>query len=108
MRKISEADVEQYLVDRIKHLGGEIRKVVWVGRQKAPDRVVMVPSTDHPPVIFVELKAPDADMNTPHVRAQLREHKRMRKAGATVLVIDSFEGVDRMWPFKFKPSWRNL
>ena len=95
--KVSEADIETYLVMRVKQLGGEIRKLAWVGRRDAPDRFVAIPSVDMPPVL-VELKAPDADMNTPHVRAQLREHARLRAAGVTVYVVDSFEAVDRMWP----------
>lgn len=43
-----ERDVEAYLVARAKALGGEVRKVQWVGRRGAPDRLVMLPSSASP------------------------------------------------------------
>lgn len=41
--------------------------------------------------IWVELKAP----GKPVPAHQQREHERMRRVGQTVLVIDSFEGVEQ-------------
>ena len=38
-----ERDIEAALVERIEALGGETRKVKWIGRVAAPDRVVMLP-----------------------------------------------------------------
>lgn len=38
-----ERDIEKHLVQRVKALGGEVRKVKWVGRDGAPDRLVMLP-----------------------------------------------------------------
>ena len=38
-----EAKIEKYLCDRVKMLGGEVRKVKWIGRRGAPDRLVMLP-----------------------------------------------------------------
>jgi hypothetical protein len=38
-----ERDIEAYLVSRVEALGGEVRKVQWVGRRGAPDRLVMMP-----------------------------------------------------------------
>ena len=32
-----EAKIEKYLCDRVKMLGGEVRKVKWIGRRGAPD-----------------------------------------------------------------------
>lgn len=101
-----EAKIEKYLCDRVKMLGGEVRKVKWIGRRGAPDRLVMLPQTwiryleypmaevgDFPPqTIWVELKAPGKDPE-PH---QAREHKRMRDMGQRVEVIDSMEGVDNL------------
>jgi hypothetical protein len=43
--------------------------------------------------IWVELKRPGTKRANPH---QIREHERMRRAGQTVVVIDSFEGVDKL------------
>ena len=37
-----ESSIEDYLVRRVKELGGECRKVQWIGRKGAPDRVVML------------------------------------------------------------------
>jgi len=36
-----ESDIEAHLVKRVKELGGEVRKVKWIGRNGAPDRLVM-------------------------------------------------------------------
>ena len=79
-------------------MGGEVRKVKWIGRSGAPDRVVMLPeryvdsyyiaeSTS-----WVELKAP-GKRATP---AQRREHERMGAMGQYVFVIDSFKDVDAL------------
>ncbi len=96
-----ERDIEKYLVQRVKELGGEIRKVKWVGRHGAPDRVVMLPDfwwhchsgkKGTPGPIFVELKAP-GEKPKPH---QIREHKRMDNCHLRVEVIDSIEGVERL------------
>lgn len=38
-----EAKIEAYLVKQVKALGGEVRKVKWIGRRGAPDRLVMLP-----------------------------------------------------------------
>lgn len=102
-----ERDIEAYLVKRVKAMGGEVRKVKWIGRAKAPDRVVMLPSPKRkcawcvPPerTIWVEVKHPDKVHLFPsnaHERAQHREHKRMRKMGQRVEVVGTFADVDRI------------
>jgi hypothetical protein len=83
-----ESVVENYLVKRVKVLGGEVRKCQWIGRRGAPDRLVMLPKKH----FFVELKAPGVEPED----YQLREHERMRQAGFEVLVIDTKAGVDAM------------
>lgn len=89
-----ERDIEQYLVSRVKELGGEVRKVNWVGRTGAPDRLVMLPpvKAGENSTIWVELKAP-GQKPKPH---QLREHARMQAMGQRVEVVDSIEGVDEV------------
>lgn len=93
-----ERDIEQYLVERVKALGGEVRKVQWVGRRGAPDRLVMlsfrtyIGDPEESNTIWVELKAPGEKVK-PH---QKREHERMRAMGQRVVVIDSIEGVDEV------------
>jgi hypothetical protein len=90
-----ESEIEKYLVKRVKELGGEVRKVKWIGRRGAPDRLVMMPlrEWDTETTIWVELKATGKTAE-PH---QLREHKRMRDMGQYVVVIDSKEGVDSLF-----------
>lgn len=91
-----ESHIEAYLVKCAKAAGGEVRKVQWIGRSGAPDRVVMLPECcrEHPGgTIWVELKAPGKKPE-PH---QLREHERMRRVGQRVEVIDSYEGVDALF-----------
>lgn len=83
-----ERDIERYLTTQAKACGGEVRKVQWIGRRGAPDRLVMLPGQ----TCFIELKAP-GEKAKPH---QEREHKRMRDMGQRVVVIDSIEGVDAL------------
>ena len=114
-----EAKIEKYLCDRVKMLGGEVRKVKWIGRRGAPDRLVMLPAIKlatsetnadrvtatairafmlalegdiNPATIWVEVKAP-GEVPEPH---QAREHARMRAMGQRVEVIDSMAGVDAL------------
>lgn len=88
-----ERDIEKHLVKRVKELGGEVRKVKWIGRRGAPDRVVMLsPYRRWGGTIWVELKAPGVKPE-PY---QLREHERMRAMGQQVVVIDSIEGVEEL------------
>ena len=99
---MKESAVEAYLVERVKKLGGEVRKVSWQGRKGAPDRLVMLPSHAIDALnntIWVELKAEGLAAlfpHTPHERQQWREHERMRGMGQQVVVIDSYTGVDEV------------
>lgn len=103
---MKERDIEAYLVKRVRELGGEVRKVKWVGRRGAPDRVVMLPQRIRINVwpwpdstMWVELKNPETIKtfpSGPHERAQAREHERMRKAGQRVEVVGTIEGVDEV------------
>ncbi|MCX8567034.1 MAG: VRR-NUC domain [Glomeribacter sp. 1016415] len=85
---MKESMIEKHLVERVKTLGGEIRKVKWIGRRGAPDRVAMLPDVCGP--LWVELKAAGKSCR-PH---QIREHERMKRMGQRVFVINSLEGVD--------------
>ncbi len=90
-----ESDVEAHLVKRVKELGGECRKVTWIGRNGAPDRLVMLPGV----TVWVELKAEGLAAlfpHTPHERQQHREHERMRAMGQRVVVIDNYAGVEEL------------
>ena len=105
-----ERDIEDYLVKRVKSMGGEVRKVQWVGRVGAPDRLVMLPfnwriatagvwAPTDTKTIWVELKNPKTVVTfptNPHERAQHREHERMRKMGQCVMVIGTLAGVEEL------------
>ena len=84
-----ERDIEDYLVKRVKAMGGEIRKAQWIGHVGAPDRLVMLPGRR---AVWVELKAPG---KLPTAQ-QIREHNRMRRLGELVEVIDSLAGVEEL------------
>lgn len=83
-----ESAIENYLRRCVKKLGGEIRKVKWIGRRHAPDDRVMLPDN----CFWAEVKAPGERLRA----GQAREHARMKKMGERVEVIDSIEDVDRL------------
>ncbi len=95
-----EADVVAYLINRVRGLGGEVRKIQWIGRSHAPDTLVMLPEVvSNGPAgtipserFLVELKAPGEKARA----GQLREHERLRKYGWRVEVVDSIEEVERI------------
>lgn len=87
---MKEKDVESYLVRRVRHLGGEYRKVAFVGHRGAPDRLVLLPGQ----VCWVELKVPNGRL----AFHQIREHGKLRKYGQTVFVIWSKAHVDKIFP----------
>lgn len=103
-----ESKIEAYLVERVKDLGGEVRKVAWPGRRGAPDRLVMLPErheyclnkfarptldvSHEAQTIWVELKATGV---APEAH-QLREHERLQSMGQRVEVIDSIAAVDKL------------
>lgn len=81
-----ERDIEKHLVDCAKRAGAEIRKVKWIGRRGAPDRKLMHRALG----CWVELKAPDKDLDD----HQVREIIRMREMGEKVMVFNSIGGID--------------
>lgn len=107
-----ESVIERALCDRIKALGGEVRKVRFLDRNGAPDRLVLLPMRNpklvaafehfNLPVdairptqtVWVELKAPGKKPKA----HQLREHQCLRDMGQVVLVIDTLEQIDTCFP----------
>jgi len=97
-----ESRIEKYFVKVVKSLGGEVRKVKWIGRRNAPDRVAMFPCRTKDSVgdtFWVELKATGEGPTT----GQLREHRRMRKMGQQVYVFNSIGGIDK-WAHGYAQS----
>mgnify|MGYP000169640768 CR=1 FL=1 len=80
-----ESDIEKYLVKKVKEIGGECRKVKWIGRKSAPDRLVVFNG-----VYFIELKRPGKYLNP----SQQREYIRLTQLNADVRCITTIEEVD--------------
>ena len=93
-----ERVIEDHLVKKVLALGGAVRKVQWIGRRGAPDRLVLLPERGPrrnrlpAEAIWVELKAPG---KTP-TALQVEEHATLERLGQRCVVIDSLEGVDRL------------
>lgn len=85
---IRERDIENYLRDRVKKIGGIAYKFESPGNAGVPDRLVLLPEGR---VYFVELKAPGKKPTA----LQLAQHRKINKLHSRVLVIDSKEKVDK-------------
>lgn len=91
-----ESKIEAYFVQQVEAKGALQRKLQYVGRRGASDRMVVwsVLSENtlyHEGLVdFVELKAPGKKPDG----HQEREHERLRRLGCSVFVIDSYEAVD--------------
>ena len=99
-KTMRESKVETHLIDRVTATGGFTRKLVFVGRRGAPDRLVGWPQRHAPdrgwrwaPIhVFIELKRPLTPVEEDH---QKREHERLRAIGFDVRVLATIEEVDR-------------
>ena len=76
-----ESPIEIFVVDRAESDGWFCRKVKWVGRVSAPDRLFAKDGR----LVWMEFKRPGADPRA----SQAAEIKRMRDAGMEVHVVDS-------------------
>lgn len=86
MNEVLERDNEKYLIRRVKALGGEIRKVRWIGRRNAPDRYVMLNRKTG----WLELKRPGKKPTA----AQERERQRLTDHGEFAGWANSYEMID--------------
>jgi len=84
--KMTEREIEQYLVKQIKKIGGKAIKMVPLHETGIPDRLVLYKGV----AIFVELKAPGKKPRA----IQVAYMKELNQYGFTALVIDSKEGVN--------------
>lgn len=104
-----ERTVEAHLKQRVEATGGLVRKVQWIGRKGAPDRLVGWPEDTRPSAyiawadgsssmigvrqpchFLIELKQPAKGAEA----HQAREHERLRAIGFDVRVLDTIEKVD--------------
>lgn len=83
-----EGRIKAHLYKRVKHFGGEVRKVRWEGRRNAPDTRVMLPRLR----FWAELKRNGKKAEA----AQKREHDKMRHYGEKVEVLNSCEEIDEL------------
>lgn len=84
-----ESEIERYLVAEVKKRRGEQRKVKWINRRGAPDRLIWIPGWPWPKM--PEMKAPGKPLEA----HQMREHKRLKKMGIKCCKIDSKQDVNR-------------
>lgn len=90
---VRERDLKAYLLKQAKEHNVLARKVVWEGRDSAPDWVLMAKAPNpylQGRTVWAELKATGEMPNS----KQLREHARMREHGQVVVVLDSVEKID--------------
>lgn len=102
MAKTPEGLVQEYGRKQLTAKGCLVRKIGYEGRRGCPDHLVLVPAQEKslswkwlnmPRVIFIEYKRDEGTQPEEH---QLREHARMREAGADVRVIGSKRQVDAL------------
>ena len=84
-----ESKLEAELKKRVKAAHGETRKVRWLCRNGAPDRLIWWPG---PRMAFVEVKRPGEDVNWRS--PQGREIRRLRDDGWAVYVLNEIEQID--------------
>ena len=78
-----EQTIELTVARMAEKAGWETRKLSWVGRRGAPDRLFMHPGR----ALFIEFKDPEGTLDP----LQSREIARMRAAGFEVHVVDRIE-----------------
>lgn len=83
-----ELAIEIPVVRRAEAAGWFVRKVQWVGRVGAPDRVFAKEQR----IVWIEFK----DTGQKPRLSQLQEHKRMREAGMEVHVCDTVSSALRV------------
>lgn len=82
-----ERDIERYLTQCVKDIGGKAYKFTSPGNNGVPDRIVILPRGQ---ISFIELKAP----NQKPKPLQMAQMKKLKDLGCDVRIIDSKKGVD--------------
>lgn len=81
-KKHLERSRRDRLTDAVRNMGGQLRKVQFIGHKGAPDHLILVSSGYH---CLVELKQDDKEPE----ELQKIEHEILRKAGVDVFVVNS-------------------
>ena len=79
-----EADIEQDVCDYASDNRLEHRKLAWIGRRDAPDRIFW---GDDVPIFMIEFKAPGETLSP----GQAREIEKLRRSGTRVHVCSNAE-----------------
>jgi Holliday junction resolvase len=86
---IRERDIEKYLRDEIRKVGGRAYKFVSPGNNGVPDRIIFLPGAR---VVFVETKAPGKAPTT----LQAAQIAKIKAFGFRVYIVDSKDKVDEL------------
>lgn len=95
---MSEKEIENYLVRKIKNKKGVAYKFTSPGNSGVPDRICMLPNGK---IFFVELKSPGKKPRA----LQVNQIRKITNLGQRVYVVDSKEMVDRVLENELL-SWR--
>ena len=87
---MKENQIEKHLHDRVKELGGEYRRLSWIGRNHGPDDLILLPGKS----FYAECKRPGEKPRP----GQAREHERLRGSGITVHVFSTTSEIDAILP----------
>src|SRR5262245_37091559 len=87
-RKVKEATVAGHLIDGWTALGGEYRRLSYIGRKDAPDLQLLLPCIQFN--AEVETKAPKKGPT----KTQRLEHELLRRCGVHCLVIRTIPEAD--------------
>lgn len=83
-----EKTVEEYLVKRVKEIGGIAYKFTSPGNAGVPDRIVILPGGR---IHFIELKRPKGSVTA---KRQKMQQDRIKSRGADVRQVHTKEEVD--------------
>ncbi len=83
---VLERDIERYLIKKVKGLGGCVRKIKWMGRNGAPDRLILLKGSH-----FVELKRPKGGRLS---AGQKREAKIFSEHSVKIHHLKTYDEVD--------------
>lgn len=81
-----ESSVENYLVKRVAEIGGETRKLKWIGRRGAMDRLVLYRGAH-----FVELKRPKGGKLSAQ---QATEYETFTRLNVSIHIVNTKAKVD--------------
>lgn len=89
MNSLSEKQIEQKLVKKVRAAGGICPKFISPGFDGMPDRLALLPDGR---MVFAEIKAPGKKPRP----LQMSRHRLLRSLGYRVFIIDSEDGIEKM------------